>query len=231
VLYPYLDTNWQEVTSLGYVLGSRKGRTPLLDNVDTTGVGLEDKSQKTNHCQTSMLDLLQLLLFKFFRSVVQTKRVPSELSPALRVSGLVVGSVFTNDLDATEFQSGHKGKDLEQRSGGSRRNSLQRIGGGEGIGSSPFVTGKSSETRNNETKDGNHADTAVHKLGLTVPGKSIDGGISGKQLVEVRSNAIGLGGKKARVESNVTNEGSVKEIGSRFTGDGNGRNSSALRKV
>lgn len=223
-----LDTLRKEVSGLGVVVGGGEGGRPLLDNVDTRGVRLEDESKKTDHRKTSMLDLLQLLLRVLLRSVVEAERVPASLalSPALGVTRHVVAALLEDDVDTTELHGSHEGEDLEEGSTRGRSEGLERVGVGEGISSSPLVARESSEARGDETNNGNHADTAVHKLGLTVPGQSIDGNLVVEESVEVGSLVGSLGGEEARVETNVSDKGSIEDSRCRLVRDGGRRDGS-----
>jgi len=213
-----LDSFGEEISSLGDVVGVDKGGGELVHHGDTRGVGLEDKAKETNHGQTAVLDFLKLLLSVLLRGVVEAERVEAALSPALSVTGLVVGSIFQDDAHATKFHDGHEGEDLEKRRAGGTADGLQGVGVSEGV--RPFVTADGSETWGDETKNGNHADTSVHQLSLAVPGQTIGGGISSEKAVEVRTSAGGLGGKVARVETDITNEGSVQKSRCSLVRDG-----------
>ena len=178
-----------------------------------------------------MFEFLQLLLLVLCWSVVEAKWIPAAraLSPALGITSHVAGSILEDDADAAEFHTGHECKDLEK--GGTRggRDGLQWVGSGEGVRSSPVVASEVSNSGNNETDNGNLRDSAVHQLSFAVPSQAIDGGVSGEKLVEVGGNRIGPSGEVAGVETDVTNQRSIKESRGRFSWDSSRGNSTNLQ--
>mmetsp|Transcript_9887 Transcript_9887/g.20440 ORF Transcript_9887/g.20440 Transcript_9887/m.20440 type:complete len:170 (-) Transcript_9887:518-1027(-) len=125
-----LDTFGKEVSGLCGVFRGNKGTGELFNDTNTRCVSLEDQTEEGDHCQTSMLDFLQLLFGIFFGTVVKSQRIPASftLSPLLGVTGLVAVAFFKDDVDATEFQNSHEGEDLEKGGTGGLSEGLKGVG-------------------------------------------------------------------------------------------------------
>jgi hypothetical protein len=224
-----LDAFGEEVSGLGGIVGDGECTGPLFDDTFTRGGCLENNSKESNHSKTSMLDLLKLLLGVLRRGVVEAERVPASLtlSPGLRVSGDVTGALGADVRNTLELKGRHESADLEESRAGNSVESQQRVGLSE---VNAFGSGDGSPSRGDETKSGNHTDSAVHELSLTVPGKAINGSITRENAVEVRGNTVSLGGKEARVKANITNHGSVEHSRGEFTRDGSRSDDTRLFK-
>lgn len=201
-----LDSLGKEVSGPFVVFRVGQGRGQLVEDTNARLVGLPDKSHNGNHCQTSVLCLLNLLLEVFFGGVVESEGVESSvsLSPS-EVTWGVRRSQSPHSLDAEKIHETHEGNNLPDTSEGGFADGSHRVG------CDTLKSWDACESREDESKDGHLGDTSVHEFDLTVPFNSGKAGVSGEgKTVEVVSHQVGLGGQEAWVETDISGKTSVK---------------------
>lgn len=202
----------------------------MVKDADTRDIGLDDKSDKGNHGQTSVLSFLHLLLVVLRWAVVESEGVEASLalSPA-KVTGSVVFAKGADSVDAEQVNEAHEGDDLPNTSVGCFAD------GSDGVGSDVLETGNSGESREDEAKDGHLRDTSMNQFDFTVPFNSGKTGVVQEvKTVEVVSHQVSLGGKEAWVETNISWKTSVKSsrgVLERKCLGGNGASKLCKRKV
>jgi hypothetical protein len=201
-----LDSFREIVSSFSDKTRDFQGRAQLVKNTDTGDIGLNYKSDKGNHGQTSVLGFLNLLLEVLSWGVVESEGVEASLalSPA-KVTGSVVFAQCADSVDAEQVNKAHEGDNLPNSCVGGVAD------GRDGVGSDVLETGDSGESREDESKDCHLRDTSMNQFDFTVPFKSRKTGVVQEvKTVEVVSHQVSLGGKEAWVETNISWKTSVK---------------------
>jgi len=217
-----LDSLWKEVSSLGIVIGRRESRAELRNDVSSRVESLAEKTEGTKHSKTAVLDLLELLLSIFLRSVIEAKWVPCTGVADANVSTNTVSSLLLDADDALVFNPCHTCNDLVNSSSGHVVDGLKGIDVRVGVNSSEVLTSweGSEKCRPDETNNGKLSDAAVGKLGLTKPLKiTHELSLLVKRVVEGGS---GDSGETNGVEANISDERSVKSSGGRSKWKGPG---------
>lgn len=206
---------WEEVSSLGVIIGASKSRAQLGNNISSRVQALEEKTESTNHSETAVLNLLKLLFGIFLRSVVDVEWVPAAWVSKSNISRNAVLALLFDADDTLVFNPSHTSNNLVNGKVGNLLDGLKGVDVGEGISTSEvLVTGEGSEkSRPDETNNGKLSNTAVGELSLTEPfDVTHEVALNVKGVVE---RGKGGGGETNGVESDISNKGSVEGSGGR----------------
>lgn len=204
-----LDSLGKEVSSLCVVIGGLESGGQLVKDTNAGNIRLDDKSDESNHSQTSVLGFLDLLLVVLFGGVVEVEGVETSLSLSpSEVTWGVAGSQSADSVDTEKIDKAHEGDHLPD-------SSVWCVAdGGNGVGCNILKSRDACESWEDESKDGHLGDTSVHEFDLSVPFKSgKSGAVQEGKTVEVVSHQVSLGGKEAWVETNISWKASVKSGG------------------
>ena len=166
-----------------------------------------------------MLQFLQLLFGVLFRGEVKVERIPASraLSP-LEISGHVVGTFLSDNLDTALLKKSHGNQNLEKCNSGSSTNGGKGVGFAE-VNTIPAAVGECSEKSGpDETNNCKLRDTSMDKFGLTVPLNTIRRECSAETrvLANVDLRVNGDTGEAKWVESKISDIASIKVIWGTF---------------
>mmetsp|Transcript_20662 Transcript_20662/g.43413 ORF Transcript_20662/g.43413 Transcript_20662/m.43413 type:complete len:263 (-) Transcript_20662:85-873(-) len=213
-----LDSLGKEVSGFGSVFGSCKRRGKLGDDISSGVVVLADKSERSDHSKTAVLDFLELLVSIFLGRVVEVEGVPSAWVTNADVSDNTVLSLLLNPDDALELNPCHSSDNLVDGKLGDLGDGLKRVDVRVSVGSSEVLVSRerSEKSRPDESHDSKLGNTSVGELCLTKPLKI---GHEVSLLVDgVVERGEGGGGESNRVKSGISGKGSVEGGGGRSEG-------------
>mmetsp|Transcript_21761 Transcript_21761/g.39246 ORF Transcript_21761/g.39246 Transcript_21761/m.39246 type:complete len:216 (-) Transcript_21761:26-673(-) len=160
-----------------------------------------------------MLDLLKLLVRIFLCGVVDVEGVPSTRVSNADVSTDTVSSLFPDADDTLVLEPGHTGDDLVDGRLGDSCEGLEGVELRVGIDSTELIrSGEGSEeSRPDESNNGELGNAAVGEFGLTEPLEiTHEVSFNVKGVVELSE---GSGGESDGVETNISDQGTVKGVG------------------